>query len=122
VQMQREILSMAMACYQCMLENCTQDDIRLAAVGMCDAAPDNQRLASLMVMSSDQRDSGWLEAIKSCMLACLHERLQGIFQDVRDGGAASSAGSGLLNTEGDYYKGILSNMNVQVKSTLSIGI
>jgi hypothetical protein len=88
-----------------MLENCTQDDIGLAAVGMCDAAPDNQRLASLVVMSSDQRDDGWLEAIKTCMLACLHERLQGIFQDARDGGAASSAAG--LNMEGDYYKGIL---------------
>jgi hypothetical protein len=90
-----------------MLENCTQDDIGLAAVGMCDAAPDNQRLASLVVMSSDQRDSGWLEAIKSCMLACLHERLQGIFQDARDGGGDASSVDTGVNMEGDYYQGIL---------------
>jgi hypothetical protein len=96
-------IALATACYQCMLENSVQEDVGLAAVGMCDAAPDNQKLASLVVASSDQRNIEWLKAIKSCMLACIHKRLQSIFHDAR----GEATGVAEYNMQGDYYKGIL---------------
>jgi hypothetical protein len=94
---------LATACYHCMLENSMPEDIGLAAMGICDVAPDNAKLASLVVTSSDQRGNIWLDAIKMCMLSCIHERLCTIFHNAQQEGRNLSR----IHMQGDYYNSIL---------------
>jgi hypothetical protein len=104
---------MALACYECMLNNSALDATREAAAGMCDVVPDNQDLASLVVASEDQRTAAWLDRIKACMLACLEGRLRTIvgcggggYGDNFTGDASSGIGGG-GGCGGQYYAGIL---------------
>jgi hypothetical protein len=103
---------MALACYECMLNNSALDAIREAAAGMCNVVPDNQDLASLVVASEDQRNAAWLERIKACMLACLEGRLCTIVGcgGCNGGNCMGDASSGMGRGEGcggQYYAGIL---------------